>query len=641
MCGIAGYLGPRSDALSRIGNAMARSLAHRGPDDEGLEAVDIDGCPDRAILLAHRRLSILDLSPLGHQPMHDAETGNWIVYNGETYNFKSLRRDLEHQGCSFRSQSDTEVLLKGYARRGINILDDLCGMFAFGLWDRQRRELVLAVDHVGIKPLYYWAGSNGAFLFASELRALMATGLVPRRVDPVGLEGYLSYGAVQGPHTIIAGVRILPPGSYLRIRADGQIDGPHEYWRAQFPTADREPVQRVEDVVAEVRALLDQVVAEHLVSDVPLGVFLSGGIDSSSVLASASSGSRSLKTFSIGFAEQEFSEAAYSREMATRYGSQHTEICLSEGDLLKMLPGALDALDQPTLDGTNVYVISRAVRDAGVTVVLSGQGGDEIFGGYPTFQQVEQAAMWRRRLAVVPRLAWAGGARLWDAVQARRRVIPDKVGQWLGGDGSAFTAYFLLRQVFPPSVRRSLFPGEHRVSPEGLPADLAQLLRDRVDNLDVFNLVSLLECRTYLGNMLLRDGDVMSMAHSLEVRVPFLDRRLVEMVSRLPGQTKLDGPLPKALLLKAMGDRLPASIYQRPKQGFTFPWSHWLRQDLRPMADEALNDRTAFLKLGMDPSAVLGLWRAFLAGRPGITWSRIWTLIVLREWTNRHGAALA
>lgn len=641
MCGIAGYLGPSRDDLVTMGACLADALAHRGPDDEGQNLLRLPGEEDRSLLLVHRRLSIIDTSPEGHQPMLDPDTDNRIVYNGEIYNFKMLRIGLERTGVRFRSRSDTEVLLRGYGARGLKILDELHGMYAFAIWDERKRELVLAVDHMGIKPLYYWMGSNRAFLFASELRAILASNLVPRRVDPVALEGYLSYGAVQGPHTIIEGVRILPPGSYLRVQADGRVDGPHEYWRPQFPPADYEPVQRGEDVVAEVRALLDQVVAEHLVSDVPLGVFLSGGIDSSSVLASASAGSRSLKTFSIGFAEQEFSEAVYSREMATRYGSQHTEICLSEGDLLKMLPGALNALDQPTLDGTNVYVISCAVRDAGVTVVLSGQGGDEIFGGYPTFRQVEQAGRWRKRLAVVPCLAWAGGAMLWNVLQSRRRVIPDKVGQWLSGDGSAVTTYCLLRQVFPPSTRRALFPGAHRVSPEGLPVNLAQFLRDRVESLDSFNLVSLLECRTYLGNMLLRDGDVMSMAHSLEVRVPFLDRRLVEMVSKLPGRSKLDGPLPKALLLKAMGDRLPASIYQRPKQGFTFPWSHWLRQDLRPMADEALNDRTAFVKLGMDPNAVLALWRAFMAGRPGITWSRIWTLIVLREWTNRHGATLA
>jgi asparagine synthase (glutamine-hydrolysing) len=638
MCGIAGYLGPRFDEIKATGDCLARSLKHRGPDAEGQQLIGVRNWPDWSILLVHRRLAIIDLSSLGHQPMYDPETGNWIVYNGEIYNFKVLREEMRCTGVGFRSQSDTEVLLKGYARKDCRILNDLNGMFAFALWDATKNRLLLAVDPLGIKPLYYWTGPKGEFLFASEVRALLNTGLVPRRIDPVGLEGYLSYGAVQGPHTIITGIRTLLPGSYLFVspHGEGEIDGPHTYWAAPFgaegavsPTKDR--------VEADIRDLLEEVVSQHLVSDVPVGAFLSGGIDSSSVVAIASQYSRDLRTFSVTFAEQEFSEAPYSREIARSYGLNHTELCLSEQDLLARLPNALNALDQPTLDGTNVYVISQAVREAGATVALSGQGGDEVFGGYPTFRQVPLARIWRRRLGFIPSPGWRFLGSILNVAQSKSRAIPGKLGEFLSGDGRPYSTYFLLRRLFPVSVRRCLFPlGGQGTNSDGLPTSEADSLLSTCERLDPVNLVSFLELRTYLANMLLRDGDVMSMAHGLEVRVPFLDRRIVEFMARLPGSIKMDTVLPKPLLLRPLGDRIPPSIYQRPKQGFTFPWHQWLCQRLRPSADEALRDADTYRDLGMNPKAIEGLWKAFLERRPGISWSRIWSLIVLREWAVRH-----
>ncbi len=640
MCGIAGYLGPRGPDLQAIGDALARSMAHRGPDHEGRRTFELRGARDRVLLLVHRRLSILDLSPLGHQPMHDPETGNWIVYNGEVYNFKEIARALEQRGARFRSRSDTEVILKGYALKGRAILDDLSGMFAFALWDAAREELFLAVDPVGIKPLYYWIGPRGELLFASELRALLSTGLIPRTVDPVGLEGYLSYGAVQAPNTFIAGARAFLPGTCLAVPAGGTIGEPEPYWKPPFPE-ENESAPVGEKLAGEIGDLLETVVRQHLVSDVPVGAFLSGGIDSSAIVALASRHSRDLQTFSVTFKEEEFSEAPYSREIARLYSPRHTELCLSESDLLQHLPDALDAMDQPTLDGMNVYIISRAVRQAGITVVLSGQGGDEVFGGYPTFQQVPQALRWRRRLGLVPGPGWRLLGRIWNAARARRRAMPDKIGQFLAGGGEGFGTYLLLRQLFPPAVRRSLFPaGGGGASPEGLPIAAAAALQEAAASLDPVNLVSFLELRTYLANMLLRDGDFMSMAHSLEVRVPFLDRRVVEHVARLPGTWKVGRSLPKPLLLQALRDRLPPMIYRRQKQGFTFPWPRWLRQELRPLAEGALSDRQAYADLGLDPEAVGKLWRSFLAGAPGLSWSRIWSLIVLREWARRQRAKL-
>lgn len=640
MCGIAGYLGPEFEGLTAVADHLTRSLTHRGPDDEGRQIIEIKDRPDQSLLLVHRRLAVIDLSPLGHQPMCDPETNNWIIFNGEIYNFKVLQQEMRTAGAQFRSKSDTEVILKGYAEKGLKILNDLCGMFAFAIWDASKGELLLAVDHLGIKPLYYWTGPRNEFLFGSEIRSLLSTGLIPRTIDPIGLEGYLSYGAVQGPNTIIEGIRLLLPGTFLRISVDGRIDGPHEYWRLPYAFESETPRRQIDNIVMELRELLETVVNDHLVSDVPIGIFLSGGIDSSSILAFASSSSEALQTFSVTFAEQEFSEAPYSREMAKRYNSKHTEICLSEQDLLNILPHALDAVDQPTLDGMNVYVISHVVRDSEVTVVLSGQGGDEVFAGYPTFRQVASATGWRQRLKFIPPIAWYGLGMIWNAAQTRRRVLPDKLGQFFYGDGSAYSTYFLLRQLFPLSVRRALFPGSYDVSAEGLPLDLSEFLLREGARLDPINLVSFLETRMYLGNMLLRDGDVMSMAHGLEVRVPFLDRRIVERVAKLPGTVKSDQELPKPLLLRIMDDRLPAMIYQRPKQGFTFPWKHWLRQELRSLADTALGDSKTFRDLGMEPMEVQRLWKAFLEDRSEVSWSRIWALIVLREWAVRHAVSL-
>lgn len=640
MCGIAGYLGPQLENVSGLADSLARSLAHRGPDDEGRQSLAIENRPERSLLLVHRRLAIIDLSPLGHQPMCDSSTGNWIVYNGETYNFKELRQVMGCWGVTFKSQTDTEVLLKGYGWKGHAILKDLAGMFAFALWDEHRSELLLVVDPLGIKPLYYWTGPQGRFLFASEIRALLQTGLVPRRIDPIGLEGYLSYGAVQSPHTIINGVSALLPGTYLVVSADGKVSGPHAYWTAPFGS-ERGEIASLDHIEHDILGLLEEVVGQHLVSDVPLGAFLSGGIDSSALVAMASRYATDLRTFSVTFAEEEFSEAPYSREVARLHGLNHTELCLSEGDLLCKLPGALASLDQPTLDGMNVYVISQAVRATGIKVVLSGQGGDEVFGGYPTFRQVPAACAWRQRLGILPSPVWGLVGGLWNALQSRRRVIPDKLGQFLLADGSTYATYFLLRQLFPPSVRRALFPGGGQgTSWEGMPNSEATALREACTALDPVNLVSFLELRTYLANMLLRDGDVMSMAHGLEVRVPFLDRRVVECLARLPGNLKMDGGLPKPLLLRPLQHLIPPAVYKRPKQGFTFPWRQWLRQQLRPLAEEALSDTVTYRNLGMYPPAIDRLWRAFLADRRGISWSRIWALIVLREWAVRHQVVL-
>ena len=631
MCGIAGFLGPVRTDEPTVAAALSRALAHRGPDGEGVEGFDVGA--GRRLVLVHRRLSIIDLSEFGHQPMRDPASGSVVSYNGEIYNYRALRAELEGAGERFRSQSDTEVLLRTYARRGLGALDAVQGMFAFALWDAPQRRLILAVDPLGIKPLYWHSRPDGSLAFASEIRALLDAGLVPRKADAAGLESYLAYGAVQGPTTAIAGVQALPAGCYLTVAANGRVEGPKRYWSPSFPPAGVPASDRAH-AVERLGELLDQVSEEHLISDVPVALFLSGGVDSSALAAFASRRTRGLKSFSVTFAEGAWSEAPHSREVARRLGLDHSELTLSPEDLLSSLPRALDALDQPTLDGTNVFVLSRAVREAGIKVALSGQGGDEVFAGYPTFRQVPRALRWRRRLSLVPPSGWRAAGAAWNAARSRRRTLPDKIGQFLDGPGDALGIYLLLRQVFAPATRRALFPGGPATE-LALPLELESELRAGADGLAPIDAVSLFELRAYMGQMLLRDGDVMSMAHGLEMRVPFLDRRVVDFVAALPGPMKVESRRPKPLLLDAAGGAVPDSVWNRSKQGFTFPWEEWLRGRLRPLAEEAMNDAGAFRALGMDPRETRRLWDAFLQRRPGLSWSRVWTLIVLREWSRR------
>jgi asparagine synthase (glutamine-hydrolysing) len=637
MCGLFGVLG-RADAITNqpIESALA-SLAHRGPDGQGVHVIRPRVAQGQQVVLGHRRLAIIDLSESAGQPMHDPETGNWIIYNGETYNFKALRKELEERGTRFVSQSDTEVLLKAFGAWGLEVFHRLAGMFALAIWDETNQRLILARDRLGIKPLYYCQG-DGIFAFASEVRALLAAGLAQPRIDPLGLESYLAYGAVQAPLTIIEGVQSLLPAEYLVIEADGSDHPPECYWAPPFASDSARKVIG-SDVTQELRALLEGVVHEHLVSDVPLGAFLSGGIDSSSlVILMSQVAPGAVHTFSVTFPEKEFSEAPYSRLIAKQFSAHHTEIHLTEEQLLSLLPDALAALDQPSIDGMNVYVISKAVRDAGVTVVLSGQGGDEIFAGYPTFRRIRRLTRYQPLWRALSGWGRNPAAKLASLRRDGGRMA-SKLSEILGANGDVLAMGLIMRRLFSAESCRRLFPAEpdSELMVDGLPTEVHAQLRRALNGLDPTNQMSLLELQTYLANMLLRDGDCMSMAHSLEVRVPFLDHRVVEFAARLPGRAKMRRSLPKPLLVKAMGDLLPAPIYERPKSGFTFPWEVWLRNQLRRRVGQLLDSSEAGVSIGLAPSAVQQVWKGFLERRPGITWSRVWGLFTLIDWWERRG----
>jgi asparagine synthase (glutamine-hydrolysing) len=617
---------------------MAAALAHRGPDDEGVKVLPHAGAEDLSLGLVHRRLSIIDLSAAGHQPMRDDETGNWIVYNGEIYNHRELRTELEHLGCTFQGRSDTEVILKAYGRDGTACLDRLRGMFAFAIWDARHEQLFLAVDRFGIKPLYA-SEVDGLFVFASELRALLRSRQVRPEVEPRAVESFLAYGTVQAPLTMAKDIYALLPGQALVYSVKNHSTRRFTYWRPAPPAVQAGAVPPAQ-VIARMREILADSVEQHLVSDVPVGLFLSGGIDSSAVVALANQRhAGALQSFSVNFAEERFSEQRYSDLIASRYCHNHTRIRIAEDDLAGVLPGALQAMDQPTIDGINVYTIAQAVRRAGIKVVLSGQGGDEVFGGYPSFRQVPQILAVQAALGHLPRACRAGAGNVVDLL-LRQRWLGSKIAQLVRSAPDRLASYLVFRQLFSPRSRARLLRDRRDADlVNGVPAQVVEDLQTEIRGLDVFSCLSVLELRLFMANTLLRDGDFMSMAHSLEIRVPLLDHRIVEFVFGAPFALKSARDMPKPLLVRALGDLLPAEIWQRRKMGFTFPWDLWLRERLRPQVEELLHRFPADNALGLDMANCRSVWERFRAGAPGVSWARAWALYVLLSWYERNMGA--
>ncbi len=636
MCGIFGILARNASIPAGVLERGTESLAHRGPDDSGTIWLRDSASGPVEIGLGNRRLAILDLSPLAHQPMHDAETGNWIVYNGEIYNFREVRRDLEQAGTAFVSHSDTEVLLKAYARWGEQCLGKLRGMFAFAIWDARRRRLFLARDPMGIKPLYYFQ-SGSYFLFASEVRTLLGTGLVPRRVDPAGLINFLTFGSAYDPLTLMKGMRALPAGHTLTWE-DGNLRQ-SQYWdlvdeEAGTPRA-RKSVSAQEEVRAaeHLQPLLEEAVRLQLVSDVPVGVFLSGGIDSSALVSILSRGGVTPSTFSIVFREAEFSEAEHSRAIARKFHTDHHEIGVSQTDALAAIPDALRAMDLPTMDGINTYFVSREARRAGVKVALSGLGGDEVFAGYSSFRTVPRmerfAHVWNHIPHAIRGPLSSAFAALCPETDQNRKLI-----SLARDNGRVLHPYFLSRMLFMPDQCRFLFPEDGADESEA--AKSQQLCLQRALPLDAINRVSYLEARCYMLNTLLRDADFMSMSQGLEVRVPLIDHRLAKAVLALPGAWKLNRT-PKKLLVGALAGSLPDEIVHRPKRGFTLPFEHWMRQELRTEIEPGL-DATRINRgpLGglLDGNQVQQVWQQFLRG--SVSWTRPWSLYVLERWCELH-----
>jgi asparagine synthase (glutamine-hydrolysing) len=621
MCGIVGIATKNGAVNLDMLDAATRSLAHRGPDDAGTIILR-DGSDE--IGLGNRRLAILDLSPLGHQPMQDSQTGNWIVYNGEIFNFVELRSDLEKAGVEFCSQSDTEVLLKAYGAWGEKCLLRLRGMFAFAIWDARKHRLFLARDQMGIKPLYY-AQSGQHFLFASEVRTLLGTGLVPRRLDQAGLQNFLTFGSLYDPITLIESISALRPGHFLTWER-GRLQET-QYWDLVDPANDSSERRSKTDLKVEI----NEAVRRQIVSDVPVGVFLSGGIDSSALVAILAQNGIKPETFSIVFGEAEYNEATFSRRIAQAFKTNHHEILVSQRDALERMPAALSAMDLPTIDGVNTYIVSEQTRAAGVKVALSGLGGDELFAGYSTFADVRRMEHFLRLWRHVPAKSTVAKA---FSLSAPNNDQNRKLLTLLRRDDRALHPYFLARMLFTPTVCNALMKSMSQEASDRAESEIREYSR-RVKDLDEINAISYLECRCYMLNTLLRDADGMSMANGLEIRVPLIDEQLAARILAIAGSEKISGHVPKPLLLAALDSPLPDEIVHRPKQGFTLPFERWLRGDMREDVERSLHHiADGPLAGAINASAAQQVWQDFCGRRT--SWSRPWGLYVLQKWCERH-----
>ena len=650
MCGVAGIIGKKSLAREQAVGSMVARQRHRGPNDCGLECIDLG---EEECLLGSTRLSIIDLSGAGHMPMRDPSTGNCIVYNGEVYNFAQLRAELQREGERFSSRTDTEVVLRGYARFGASILERLRGMFALALWDASARELFLARDRAGEKPLYY-SELPDAFVFASELRSLLASGLFSPRLDAAAVDLFLANGFVVAPHTMVRGVRSLLPGHWIRVNAAGRVVEMGRYWRPfprGFPSR-----QKLGDRLHETRRVLEEAVAQRTVSDVPLGVFLSGGLDSSAIAALLARAGHDVHTFSIAFPQSDLDESRYSSLVATSLGTTHTEVKIDESTFWNWIPGALRSMDQPTFEGVNSYCVSRAAKEGGLTVALSGIGSDEMFGGYQFFRT---AARVRGAAAVMSRTPQMLRRRLSRTVHGGRSL--DRVaGSWklmeLAGRGEYaledltdrdIASYQVAQLLFPTWARDSLISSDALVDVNsdvvrrlGLPRKYVEFLREDVATAGSGNSVSILAWRLFLGERCLRDTDAMSMGVSLEVRAPFVDHELVEHLLAIPSQARCAGAPDKPFAWTLFDPYLRGALPKREKQGFIFPFREWLRSEsgteffAGSLAHDSLAD------LGLNTPAVRFVFNQFRSDPDRVPWSRAWALAVLMEWCRRYRVTL-
>jgi asparagine synthase (glutamine-hydrolysing) len=610
MCGICGVAGGDPADGRDLVHRMCAAMVHRGPDDEGI--VQLDG-----VALGMRRLSIIDVEG-GHQPMHNEDSTVWVVQNGEIYNHLELRKLLGAAGHTFNTQSDTEVLVHGYEEWGQELVQRLNGMFAFAIHDRRRASVFLARDRMGIKPLHY-AIDGDRLVFASELKALLRDPALRKGIDPAALDDYLAYEFVPSPGSIVRGIKKLEPGHTLTWSVAESTHKLRRYWSPQLNLDDADG-RGIEEECEKLRAVLRESVRKELISDVPLGVFLSGGIDSSAVAATMTQLGGEVKSFSVGFADRSFDESAHARLVAKHLGTEHHELTLEPGMLLDLVPRLPDLLDEPLGDASIIptYLLSQFTRRH-VKVALGGDGGDELFAGYPTLQAHRLAGYYLKapRLLregvvepVVRRLPVSRGNLSFDFrakrfVSGARYQTAERHQRWMGS--------------FDRAERTALLGRDAR------PQD-----RDVADG-DPLNQVLLLDLRLYLENDILVKLDRASMMASLEGRVPLLNNDFVEYATNLPLNMKLRGLRSKFLLKRALRGILPDSILNRPKKGFGIPVAHWFRGPLKEQMLSVLSPERVAREGFFDPGAVRRLIDDHLDGRHDNR-KQLWTLFAFELW---------
>ncbi len=609
---------------------MTEVLRHRGPDDEGAHREDYRARPGYpsapGVALGHRRLAIIDLAG-SRQPLANEDGSVWVVFNGEIYNYVELRRRLEGSGHRFRTSGDTEVLVHLYEDEGPEFLEHLLGMFALAVWDSGRGQLLLARDRLGKKPLVY-RHEPGRLLFASELKSILQVPGVPRAIDPGALDAYLTYQYVPHPRTIFQGMRKLPPGCYALYRDDRLEVRP--YWRPDFR---REVARPASQYAEELRETLADAVRLRLQSDVPLGAFLSGGIDSTIVVGLMKKlGAEPVRTFSIGFPVSEYDETRYARLAAEALGTVHEEFRV-EPDAVEVLPKLVWHYDEPMADSSAVptwYVAERTRRH--VTVALTGDGGDELFAGYPRYRAVDLA----RRLDQLPAaLRRVLGARIWQRLPASPRQKSflrrfKRFAEMLSlGPRRRYLEWIA---IFNEARRAELYTDEFVAQlPESDPFEFLDSAFARADGRDQVTATSLADLVTYLPCDLMTKVDIASMAHGLECRQPFLDHRVVELAAATPLWLKYRRGRGKRILIETFADVLPRAIRRRGKMGFGVPLDHWFRGPLREFAREVLLHERTLDRGYFRPEAVRALVEEHQSGRFDHSY-RLWALVVLELW---------
>jgi asparagine synthase (glutamine-hydrolysing) len=652
VCGICGvaFASRSKEAESRV-RAMAAAMRHRGPDEEGFLIGDARA---PGLALGMRRLSIIDLAG-GQQPIWNETRDVAVIYNGEMYNYRELRERLTLLGHRFATNSDTEILVHAWEEWGEECLTELRGMFAFALLDLRGRFataplLFLARDPLGIKPLYYAQTAEG-FAFASEVRALLASGIVPKQISQDALTSYLLFGSASEPVSLVEGVFSLPPGHrmLLYVPERRRVPRARPWWDPQAsPSAkDSRKPKDLDSAAKKLRSLLEDAVRAHLIADVPVGLFLSSGLDSGAIVALAARAQEGIRSFTLSFPGTSYDEASLARKVAERCGTKHAEVPLDGAAMLARIDEAVAGLDQPSMDGINTYFVSWAAREVGLKVALSGLGGDELFAGYASFgntallQRLTRLAWFvprPLRRAVAPLLASAFGTRL------SRDAASKAVAAWIDPDTLPHP-YFYARALFPPGQLERLMEPRFRPSTVGAdgvtlePTWLGWLDRaaSEARGLEPVAATAWMEMRCYMASTLLRDTDSVSMASSLEVRVPLLDTPLVEFVSSLPDLARHRPGRQKALLVDALDGLLPEEILGQQKRTFTLPWEEWLRGPLRPRLETSFGNIAPALSPHLRAEGVRAVWAGFLEGKT--SWSRPWALYVLNEWCRHHLAA--
>jgi len=622
MCGIAGVLDFQSNTPSQKEvQDLVGSLSHRGPDGTGFYS-------DKCFSFGMSRLAIIDVLG-GAQPLFNEAGSVALIANGEIYNYKQLRHQLELKGHQFHSRSDSEVIVHLYEEKGEACVQELRGMYAFALWDKRVNKLLLVRDRLGIKPLYYF-NSKDQFLFSSEIRPMLKNRNIVNKINYSALYSFLLFGFVSDPHTMIQGIQALLPGHMLIVK-NGEVKV-KKYWEIS-EINEGEPSSSG-NVSSRVRELLNESVNLRLMSDVPLGVFLSGGIDSTALTALASQNAeQKVKTFSIVFKEKEFDESFYSRQVAEHFKTDHSELLLEKEQFLSELPIALQSMDQPTIDGMNTYFISQAVKQAGITVALSGVGGDELFLGYSSFKKLRYLDSYKKLSFHIPPFAKESFSTLLQRFAGGRKM--KKCGLYIQHSDQFIHPYFWCRMLFSPREVALLLNVHEESVWQFFRNEQERLLNVESDQTgDRLNLQSRLELRHYMGSQLLRDTDVMGMRNSLEIRTPFLDHNLVQYVLSLPGKVKLNHKTQKHLLTESLKDLIPKNILGRRKMGFVFPFQKWMKQSCRETMETTLSMKSASTSNYLNIPYAQNIWSDYLNNKE--TWARPWSLFVLTQWISNN-----